>query len=215
LGAIVAVVGGTDLGTVDAGQASTNHRRQLWKQGPCGQHGAHRRHLFWLDIDDETVRRIWRNGFLPGLEQIAADHGQQHQGHETEGQGDDLHDAGGRPSFEAGQTIAPADAARPAGAAARCRCQADCQTRNQGENGQGDSESTDHVGAQRDFAGDPEHERRESHETEQIAAQQAGLRASQLAAQDAQRGHLLELQQGRNGKTEEQQQAHRHALHDR
>ena len=79
----------------------------------------------------------------------------------------------------------------------------------------GGSETADDISAQAHLAGYPEHQSGERHQSHHVSANQLRRRHSagkEFASQYAQSGNAPQLQQRRQGKTEQQQQADEHYI---
>ena len=208
---IVGIVGGADRALADVRQAGTDHGQQLGVDTGSRQQLPDTGALFRLDVDDEAVRRIRRQGLLPGTEQFAADDRQQQHGHQPDRQRRHLQRIGGAMAPQAGQPLSPAGTS----AATNSAEQRNPAPRQSPENQQCHEKAAGRNQPEPDIAGNDHNQRRQQAEADDESQALRAAGRPEIAPQDAQRGHARQLQQRGQGEAEQQHKGDRYAMHDR
>ena len=133
----------------------------------CARNCASGRTLLRLDIDDEAVGRILRQLGAPGLEQVAADEGQQQQHRQAQRKRDDLHRIGTAAPAQIREAIAPGHAA----CAAEGGEQAQGAQARQPEQKERRAKTAEHGGAEFEFARLPYQQGRQRSQPQGVAGE--------------------------------------------
>ena len=173
----------------------------------AGEEFLDRLELIGLHAEQKAVRRVGRRRAPPRLDEIVAREAQEQYRRETQCQARHLHRIAARMAAQIGETVAQRPVCRPQSAEQAQGHPGDGEKHEHGER-----ETADDVGAEFDVARLPDEQRREQGKPEPIRCDGAALWRASLAAHDAQRRHVLELDQRRQREAEQQHQADQQSL---
>src|SRR6266704_5761112 len=152
--------------------------------------------LLGLDVDEKPGGRVRREPPAPGVEQIAPDQGEEQDRGECHRDRHDLHGVGTRAPQEVREAVTPGDAAGPAEPPDQLQG-AVADRRKDSESG---GKAPEHVTRKLQLARLPEKQPEHRGQSHDVYSERPLPRGADVAPDHAQRRHIFELEQRRQGK---------------